>query len=157
MQIVVVRLYYPLLLLDAFDYANAILALADFLPPRTFTRLLARHGARLPPPLTHRGPLDFSTLSSKGQHTGSSSSSSTKSKIDLNKATASSSLHLRINGSGASVGSVGDETEEEEARRVLKALSARWVLKYTVLIRDRALVADKGYIVKASRSEADLK
>lgn len=27
------------------------LADSDFLPPKTFTRILARHGARLPPPL----------------------------------------------------------------------------------------------------------
>lgn len=125
---------------------------SDFLPPRTFTRLLARYGARLPPPLTHRGTLDFSTLSSKSQHRRSASSSSLKSRADLNKATVSTSLHGLVNGFKTSSASSEEEEEEKEAREVLQALSARWVLKYTVLIRDRALVADKGYIVKASRN-----
>lgn len=130
---------------------------SDFLPPRTFTRLLARYGARLPLPLTHRGILDFSTLSSKNQHkksasSSSSSSSSLKNQIDLNKATASTSLQGRLNGSETVHSKEQEEDEEKEAREVLGALSARWVLKYTVLIRDRALVADKGYIVKASRN-----
>lgn len=58
-----------------------------------------------------------------------------------------------MNGS-SSTDAISKDDEEEEAREVLKALSARWVLKYTVLIRDRALVADKGYIVKASRNLA---
>jgi hypothetical protein len=62
-----------------------------------------------------------------------------------------------LNGNGthhASVvsGTNENENEEKEAREMLKSLEARWVLKYTVLIRDRALVADKGYIVKASRT-----
>lgn len=140
---------------------------SDFLPPRTFTRLLARYGARLPPPLTHKGPLDISTLSSKGQHKKSASSSAASSSssppssshINLKLATASSSLHARMNGSTNTTTSTTSTDaskgeEEEEAREVLKALSARWVLKYTVLIRDRALVADKGYIVKASRNLA---
>lgn len=83
---------------------------SDFLPPKTFTRLLARHGARLPPPLISPSP----------------------------------SASVEVNGKGP-------DDAEAAARRALESLSARWVLKYTVLIRDRALVADKGYIVKATR------
>ncbi|KAK9895233.1 hypothetical protein P389DRAFT_172800 [Cystobasidium minutum MCA 4210] len=119
---------------------------SDFLPPRTFTRLLARHGSRLPPPLTHRGALDIDSFSPKGKHQTLAPSAKTA-------ATASSSIHARLNGSSSTASAAaGQDQEEEEARNVLKALSARWVLKYTVLIRDRALVADKGYIVKASRN-----
>lgn len=83
---------------------------SDFLPPRTFTRLLARHGARLPPQL------------------------------------------IAPSLSGTDINGQATEDAEKTARRTLESLSARWVLKYTVLIRDRALVADKGYIVKATRS-----
>lgn len=126
---------------------------SDFLPPKTFTRLLARYGSKLPLPLTHRGTLDFSTLTSKTQHKKSTSSSTAKNQIDLNKATASTSLQGRlVNGSAQSSSKEQEDEEEKKAREVLKSLSARWVLKYTVLIRDRALVADKGYIVKASRN-----
>jgi len=82
---------------------------SDFLPPKTFTRLLARHGARLPQPL----------LTAQGSE-------------------------MQVNGSGA-------EDAEKTARKALESVRAKWVLKYTVLIRDRALVADKGYIVKAAR------
>lgn len=36
---------------------------------------------------------------------------------------------------------------------LFKKGTLRLLFQYTVLIRDRALVADKGYIVKAARQE----
>lgn len=114
--------------------------ITDFLPPKTFTRLLARHGTRLPAVLT-----------------------------------APSATSVKVNGAGPSdAEELARRTLERlSARWVLKVSAptgwrdsgemARQIqvfgpdallhppVQYTVLIRDRAIVCDKGYIVKASR------
>lgn len=146
-------------------HANSF-SFSDFLPPRTFTRLLARHGARLPAPLTRRNLSGDDALASYA------SSKQQQQQQERSESSGISSIDVQINGSGAHSGEVNasnstrqngvdkidddkeEEEEEKQAREVLRALSARWVLKYTVLIRDRALVADKGYIVAASRYAA---
>jgi hypothetical protein len=40
-----------------------------------------------------------------------------------------------------------DEFEHKMPKKAPKRLRPKWALKYTTLIRDRGVLADKGYIV----------